>query len=107
MPFNLIHLQPEIAYRLSDRLLVTLSHGLLWRAQRSDAYYNSANGILVRAEVSNSRWLGQQTQLAVHYKPIVHVILEGYCSHFFAGDVIRDAGGSDRDYFHVGLNLLF
>jgi hypothetical protein len=107
MPFNLIHLQPEIAYRFSDRLLVTLSHGLLWRAQTNDAYYNSANGILVRADVSDSRWLGQQTQLAVHYKPSVHVIIKSFWSHFFAGDVIRDAGGSDRDYFHIGVNLLF
>lgn len=107
MPFNLIHIQPEVAYRFSDRLLVTLTHGLLWRAKKNDAYYNSANGILVRAKVSDSRWLGQQTQLAVHYEPIVHVIIKGYYSHFFAGDVIRDAGGSDRDYFHVGVNLLF
>jgi hypothetical protein len=57
--------------------------------------------------VSDSRWLGQQTQLAVHYKPIVHVIIKSFWSHFFAGDVIRDAGGSDRDYFHVGVNFLF
>jgi hypothetical protein len=107
MPFNLIHLQPEAAYRFGDRLLATLSYGLLWRAKTNDAYYNSANGILVRAGVSDSRWLGQQTQLGVRYRPISLVIINAYWSHFFAGDVIRDAGGSDRDYFHVGVNLLF
>jgi hypothetical protein len=107
MPFNLIQLQPEVAYRFGDRLLLTLSYALLWRAQEDDAYYNNANGILVRADESDSRFLGQQMQFAVHYEPISHIIIKSFWSHFVAGGVVRDAGGSDRDYFHVGLNLLF
>jgi hypothetical protein len=107
MPFNLIQIQPNISYRFSDRLLVVLSHEFLWRANPNDAYYDSANAILVRAGVSDSRWLGQQTQFAVHYKPIDQIIINAYWSHFFAGTVIDDAGGSDRDYDHVGVNFLF
>jgi hypothetical protein len=107
MPFNLIHVQPNVGYRFGDRLLVTISHDLLWRAEKNDAYYNSVNGILVRADGNGSRWLGQQTQLAVHYKPIDQIIINTYWSHLFAGDVIEDAGGHDRDYFHVGFNFLF
>jgi hypothetical protein len=107
MPFNLIHIQPRIGYRFGERLLLTLNYDLLWRAERDDAYYNSANGILVRADGSNSRWLGQQTQLAAHYKPMDQITINVYWAHLFAGDVIEDAGGDDRDYFHIGLNLLF
>ncbi len=105
MPFNLIHLQPSLGYRFSDRLLVGASHDLLWRAQEGDAYYNSANGILVRADVSRSRWLGQQTQLMARYRPIDQIIISTYWSHLFAGGVIEDARGGDRDYFHIGINL--
>ena len=88
-------------------MLVALRYELLWRADTNDAYYNNANGILVRAGESDSRWLGQQTQLSVRYKPIDEIIINAYWSHFFAGTVIDDAGGSDRDYVHVGVHFLF
>ena len=107
MPFNLIQIQPNIGYQFSDRMLVALRYELLWRADTNDAYYNNANGILVRAGESDSRWLGQQTQLSVRYKPIDEIIINAYWSHFFAGTVIDDAGGSDRDYVHVGAHFLF
>jgi hypothetical protein len=107
MPFNLIHLQPNASYRFGDFLLLTASYDLLWRAETDDAYYNSANGILVRADESGSRWIGQQTQLSAHYRPIDHVTINAFWAHLFAGDVIEDAGGDDRDYFHIGFNFLF
>jgi hypothetical protein len=105
MPFNLIHVQPNLGYRLGDTVLVTLSHDFLWRASRDDGYYNDANSLLVRADVSDSLWLGQQTQIALQYRPIPQIVVRAYWSHFFAGDVIRDAGGRDRDYFHIGINF--
>lgn len=30
-----------------------------------------------------------------------------YLARFFTGDMIEDAGGSDRDYFHIGIHYLF
>jgi hypothetical protein len=107
MPFNLIHIQPSVGYRFNDRALVTLSYGFHWRAEKEDGYYNSANGITVRAGESSSSWIGQQTQLAVNYKPTKNIILLTYLARFFAGDVIDDAGGGDRDYAHFSVNYLF
>jgi hypothetical protein len=106
MPFNLIHLQPNISYRLG-RVGLTLSHDLLWRAETRDAYYNNANGFLVAADESDSDWLGQQTQLALRFRPRPGLILSAHLARLFAGDVIEDAGGTDRTYFYVGLNYLF
>ena len=107
MPFNLIQVQPNIGYRFSQQALITLSHEFLWRADTDDAYYNSTNGITAAAGVSNSRQLGQQTQLAVQYRPNDNIIINGYLARLFAGDVIKDAGGEDRDYVHLGFNYLF
>ena len=107
MPYNLIQIQPLVGYRFGGRLLITLRHDLLWRAETADAFYNSANGIGVQAGASDSRWLGQQTQLAVNYKPNPHVIIAAFYSRFNAGDVITDSGGDDRDYFYTGVNFLF
>lgn len=107
MPFNLMHVQPSIGYRFGNLGMVKLSHGLMWRADREDAYYGSANGITSRAEVSDSRWLGQQTELAVRIRPSTSWIISGYLAHFFAGDVIKDADGDDRNYAYVGIHYLF
>ena len=106
-PFNLIFVQPNVGYRFRDQALVTLSHGLHWRASTEDAFYGEPNGITARAGVSDSSWLGQQTQLAVRYLATPNLLISSYLARFFAGDVIEDAGGSDRDYFYIGIHYLF
>ncbi len=106
-PHNLIFMQPNVGYRFGDRVLVTLSHGLHWRADTNDAFYGSPNGITARAGVSDSSWLGQQTQLAVRYLATPNLLITSYLARFFAGDMIQDAGGDDRDYFHIGIHYLF
>ena len=106
-PHNLIFVQPNVGYRFADRALVTLSHGLLWRADDDDAFYGKPNGITVRAGESDSSWLGHQTQLSLRYLATPNLLISSYLARFFAGDVIEDAGGSDRDYFHIGIHYLF
>ena len=107
-PHNLIFLQPNIGYRFGEQdLLLTLSHGFFWRAEDEDAFYGSPNGITARAGVSDSSELGQQTQLAVRYLANPNLLITSYLARFFVGDVVEDAGGEDRDYFHIGFHYLF
>ena len=35
-----------------------------------------------------------------------NLLLTSYLARFFAGDVIEDAGGDDRNYFHIGIHYL-
>jgi hypothetical protein len=107
-PFNLIFVQPNLGYRFGDQdLLVALSQGFFWQADTNDAFYGSPNGITARAGASDSSWLGHQVQLSVRYMITPNLLLTNYLARFFAGDVIDDAGGSDRDYFHIGFHYLF
>ncbi len=107
-PFNLIFAQPNIGYQFGDLdLLTTLSHGFFWRADTSDAFYGSPNGITARGNTSDSSWLGQQIQLSVRYLATPNLLISSYLARFFAGDMIEDAGGDDRDYFHFGIHYLF
>ena len=106
-PYNLIFIQPNLGYSFGGGAVVTLGYGLQWRAETSDAYYGSLNGITAQAGTSDSSWLGQQIQLSVRYLINPNLLLTSYLAHFFAGDMIEDAGGSDRDYFHVGIHYLF
>ena len=106
-PFNLIYIQPNIGYRFADQAVVTIGYGLHWRASTEDAFYGSPNGITARAGVSDSSWLGQQVQLGLRYLATPNLLISSYLARFFAGDVIQDAGGGDRDYFHIGVHYLF
>jgi hypothetical protein len=107
MPFNLIQVQPNVGYRFSERVLITFSHEFLWRADTDDGYYNSANSITARAGQSGSPWLGQQSQVAVNFKPIDNIIITMYLSRFFAGSVIKDAGGDNRNYLYISCNFFY
>jgi hypothetical protein len=59
------------------------------------------------AEVSDSSWLGQQLQLSVRCLINPNLLLTSYLARFFAGDMIEEAGGDDRNYSHIGLHYLF
>jgi hypothetical protein len=43
----------------------------------------------------------------VRYLARPYLLITSYLARFFAGDMIQDAGGSDRNYFHVGIHFLF
>jgi len=107
-PHNLIFLQPNVGYRFGKQdLVLTLSHGFFWRADTDDALYGSPNGVTARAGESDSSALGQQTQLAVRYLANPNLLITSYLARFFADDMLEDAGGEDRDYFHLGVHYLF
>ena len=58
------------------------------------------------AEVSDSSWLGQQLQLYVRYLINPNLLLTSCLARFFAGDMIEDDGGDDRNGSHIGLHYL-
>lgn len=106
-PFNLIYVQPNIGYNFGDGAIITLGYGFHWRADTNDAFYSKPNGITASAGSSESSWLGHQVQLSARYLINPNLLLTGYIARFFAGDMIVDAGGDDRDYLHLGIHYLF
>jgi hypothetical protein len=107
MPFNLIHIQPNVGYRFNDNLLVTLSNDVLWRASTNDAFYTGTNSIGVNGDASDSRYIGTQAQLSAKWQPNRYITLSLYGVYFWAGDMVTDGGGEDQIYFHLGVNFLF
>jgi hypothetical protein len=107
MPYNLMHLQPNIAYRFNEELQLTLSNDYLWRASTNDAFYTGANKIGVPANASDSSYIGNQAQLALNWRPARSIVTTMHYVRFWAGDVVEDAGGVDQDYVRVDFNYLF
>jgi hypothetical protein len=107
MPYNLIQLQPNIAYRFSKDLQVTLSQDFLWRASTEDAFYTGASKIGVRADVSDDRYIGSQMELTMNWKPTRNIITSMHLVRFWAGDVVKDAGGTNQNYGRLDISYLF
>ena len=107
MPYNLVHLQPNIAYRFSEKLQLTLSNDYLWRASKDDAFYTGANKIGVPANASDASYIGNQIQLAMNWNPTQHTVTTLHLVKFWAGDVVEDGGGGDQNYFRIDFNYLF
>jgi hypothetical protein len=107
MPYNLMHLQPNIAYRFSEKLQLSLSTDFLWRASKDDAFYTGANQIGVPANASDARYIGSQAQLSMNWKPNRNIVTTMYLVRFWAGDVVEDAGGEDQNYVRMELSYLF
>ena len=107
MPYNLIHLQPNIGYRFSEELHVSLSNDFLWRASKDDAFYTGASKIGVRAGASDERYIGSQVQLSMNWKPNRNIVASAHLVRFWDGDVVEDAGGKDQNYGRLNISYLF
>jgi len=107
MPYNLIHLQPNIAYRFNEKLKLTLSNDHLWRANTNDAFYTGANKIGVPADASDASYIGNQIQLELNWNLARSIVTSFHLVRFWAGDVVEDGGGGDQNYFRVDFNYLF
>jgi hypothetical protein len=106
MPHNLVHLQPNLSYRFSDRLQATVSTDFLWRASTSDAFYSNPSNIGVPADVSSARFIGSQAQFAVNWKPTRGIVASMHLVQFWAGQFIEDGGGENQTYFRLEFNYL-
>jgi hypothetical protein len=107
MPYNLIHLQPNIGYRFSTNLQMTLSNDFLWRATTNDAFYTGASAIGVDAAASDERYIGSQLQLTVNWVASRSTVISSHLVYFKAGDVVEDGGGENQFYFHFGFSYMF
>ena len=107
MPYNLMHIQPNIAYRFNEEFKITLSNDFLWRAEKNDAFYTGASAIGVSASQTNQRYIGSQVQLALNWVASQKVVISSHLVHFNAADVVEDAGGENQLYAHFGLSYMF
>ncbi|MGF1758747.1 alginate export family protein [Photobacterium sagamiensis] len=107
MPYNLMHLQPNVGYRFNSELQMTLSNDFLWRAEKNDAFYTGASAIGVNASQSDHRYIGSQLQLSLNWVATRQIVISSHLAHFNAADVVEDGGGENQLYTHLGLSYMF
>jgi len=106
MPHNIMHIQPNLSYRFSEELQLTLSTDFLWRESTTDAFYSSPGGIGVAAGDSSARYIGTQAQIAANWRPTPNIVATIHLVQFWAGRFVDENDGENQMYFRIELNYL-
>jgi hypothetical protein len=107
VPANLYEIMPTL--RLSPLSDLTFDFGwdFSWRESLQDGVYTGPLILLPRTANSPGRAIGNQLIFDAAWRPNPHLTLAASYIHFFAGDTIRQAGGSDMDYVAATVTLRF
>lgn len=105
---NAIDVSPGVTFSLMNKMTVSATGHLLWRAENADALYNAGGGVVRGGGLGSDKEIGSEIDLTLKYKFDSHMLgLLGY-SHFFAGDFIEESGSSeDMDFIYAQLQYTF
>lgn len=105
-PYNFFDFHPTLTVRPMDSLSVTAGWDAYFRNSTSDAVF-SPTGIVIPATVSDARFVGSTLSLVADWAINRHLTLSASYAHFFRGEVVKDAGGKDVDFFGMWLTAKF
>jgi hypothetical protein len=106
-PSNLIHVNPYVALRLTERLQLSGNLASYWRESDEDGVYALGGMDLLRADGgSRSRYVGTQAELLLEYQVGRHVSAATSYSIFTAGSFIQETGADETIHF-VAFELMY
>lgn len=106
-PSNLIHVNPYVTLRPTEKLQLNGNLGFYWRQSTEDGIYAIGGMDLLRAgRASDSRYIGTQPELLLEYQASRHFSMATSYSIFTAGPFIKDTGAHETIQF-VGLEGMY
>ncbi len=105
-PYNFFDFHPSISVRPTDSLTLTAACDVFFRFSEDDAVF-SPTGIVIPANASDNLYVGTSVSLTAEWAINRSLFLSASYVHFFRGDVVRDAGGDDVDYFGISFSGRF
>lgn len=105
-PYNFFDIHPTITVKPTESLTVTVGWDAFFRYSTDDAVF-SPTGIVIPATASDDRFVGSTLTIGADWAINRHLTLSASYSHFFRGQVVKDAGGKDVDFFGVWLTAKF
>lgn len=105
-PYNFFDVHPTLTLRPTDALTLTAAWDVYFRASTDDAVF-SPTGIVIPAGASRSRFVGSTLSLVAEWAINRHLSLTASYAHFFRGDVVKDAGGKEVDFFGLWFTAKF
>ncbi len=107
VPANLFDVHPSLQVHPSDGLSLSVGWDFLWRESLSDAVYGPPYRAYPRTGLSSGRAIGNQIAVALEWQVMPHLAVLGSYVHFFAGEALTQAGGSDVDYVLISAAFRF
>lgn len=105
---NVIDISPGVTFKPMDKLTLSATGHLFFRAESTDALYNAGGGVVRAGGLGADNEIGSEIDFILKYKFDRHLSgLLGY-SHFFAGDFIEESGTSeDMDFIYAQMQYTF
>lgn len=105
-PYNFFDFHPSVSVRPTDSLSVTAGWDAFFRYSTDDAVF-SPTGIVIPAAASDERFVGSTFTMVADWTINRNLTLTASYAHFFRGQVVKDAGGKDVDYFGIWFTAKF
>jgi hypothetical protein len=106
-PQNIIGVHPTFTLRPLPSVSVDGGVDLFWRYSRNDAVYGVPGFVAVPALSSAPSYIGTAVDVNLTWHLQRHVTVQASYVHFFTGSYVRQAGGSDVNYFSTTISFLF
>lgn len=104
VPSNFFDIHPSIQVRPHETVVLVLDWDPYWRYSADDAVY-APGRIAIPATASDGRYVGSTVSAQVDWTISRYASLSANHTHFFAGTVVDEAGGSDFDFVAVWLTF--
>ncbi|MEM9103350.1 MAG: alginate export family protein [Pseudomonadota bacterium] len=106
-PQNFMNLQPGITLYPHNDVSVSLDWNFFWKQHKADGVYTAGLFPIKDTANSSSRFVTHVPQLSIDWEINSHMAVDIRYNHFFAGDVIEDAGGDDVGFFMAEVTFNF
>lgn len=100
-PQNFYNIEPEISWRVTPKLGIALDWNFFWRLEENDAVYVRGLNPLPGTANVEGQFVAHTPSISIDCQLNRHMRVDLSYSHFFIGEVIRNAGGDDVDFFKV------
>lgn len=106
-PANLIDVHPNLALNLTRSVSVNGGADVFWRYAKEDAIYAPPGFVEIPPSTTSSSYVASAVDFNLQWQIQRHLSFGASYVHFFTGDYVRAAGGSNVDYVSTTLTFLF
>ncbi|MDX2264714.1 MAG: alginate export family protein [Hyphomicrobiales bacterium] len=106
-PQNFMNLQPGVEITPVDAVKLSFDWNFYWRQSENDAVYSRGLNPLRATEGVSGFFVTHAPSVNLEWAIAQNVELTASYTHFFAGEVIKNAGGEDSDFVMSAITVQF
>jgi hypothetical protein len=91
-PYNLVNLQPVVAFDLGGGVSASLMGAAYWRQSTGDGVYDIPGHLLRASGGSTARFVGKEAEASVEWRATAELTLGASLSYFRSGAFLRETG---------------